>query len=71
MKVHINTTSSLSVFEDKCAGYSPRPFVIVETMLTIDGPRSRITDRRFPTLMAAERFMRDLAEGKTTNEAAL
>lgn len=38
----------------------PRPFMIVETVLTSDGMRSRVTSLRFKTYEMAEKRMKGL-----------
>lgn len=46
-----------------------KPFRIIETTKTIDGPRDRITDATFTTIGEAEDFIRrETLKGKTDGD---
>lgn len=53
---------TMKIFEQRVPPIA-KPFRIIETTRTIDGPRDRITDKTFTTIGEAEAFVRD-AEAK-------
>ncbi len=47
---------TMKVFEQRIPP-TQRPFRIIETTATLDGPRDRITDKTFTTIGEAEAFI--------------
>lgn len=50
----------LKIFEQRDPPMS-KPFRIIETTKTIDGPRDRITDKQFTTFAEAAKYVSDMA----------
>lgn len=54
---------NMKIFEQRVPPIA-RPFRIIETTPTVDGPRDRITDKTFTTIGEAEAFIASCAAKK-------
>lgn len=52
----------MKIFEQRVPP-TRKPFRIIETTRTIDGPRDRIADATFTTMAEAEQFIKDKGNG--------